>query len=365
MPVATPEETVWEIEPHTAAKHKILRKYLDAWFPILGTHNQRLVYLDGFSGPGRYIGGEPGSPVVALQSALTHRSKLSAELVFLFIEERADRAGYLDSEIAKLKCPQHFTITVECGSFADKTGTKLDELDRTGSRLAPTFALIDPFGFSGIPYTLIKRLLSKGKCEVLITFMVGWINRFLESPNEKIKAHIIETFGTEEAIHVAAGTGDRVTALKDLYQKQLNKAARFVRYFELRNRDDRVVYYLFFATNNALGHQKMKEAMWRVDPLGDFTFSDATDPNQKILFPNASMMPLAKQLTARFLGSGQIPVRQVEAYVHDETGYLRPHLGEALSQLESDGKLAVAELKRDGKKRVARSYPNEALVTFL
>jgi hypothetical protein len=109
----------------------------------------------------------------------------------------------------------------------------------------------------------------------------------------------------------------------------------------------------------------MKEAMWRVDPLGDFTFSDATDPNQKILFPNASMMPLAKQLTARFLGSGQIPIRQVEAYVHDETGYLRPHLGEALSQLESDGKLTVAELKRDGKKRVARSYPNEAVVTFL
>jgi hypothetical protein len=55
----------------------------------------------------------------------------------------------------------------------------------------------------------------------------------------------------------------------------------------------------------------------------------------------------------------------VEAYVHDETGYLRSHMGEALSQLESDGKLKVAELKTDGKKRRARSYPNEALITFL
>lgn len=365
MCVATPEKTIWEIEHHTAAKHKILRKYLDAWFPILGTHNKRLVYLDGFSGPGRYAGGEPGSPVVALESALTLRAKLNAELVFLFIEERSDRADYLDTEIAKLKCPRHFRITVERGSFADKTGAILGELDRAGSRLAPTFALIDPFGFSGIPYTLIKRLLSKDKCEVLITFMVSWINRFLESPNEKIKAHIIETFGTEEAIRVAAGVGDRVTALKNLYQKQLNKAARFVRYFELRNSDDRVVYYLFFATNNKLGHLKMKEAMWKVDPLGEFSFSDSTDPNQKILFPDASMGPLAEQLSSKFLSSGQIAVKLVEDYVQDDTGYLRSHMGEALSQLESDGKLSVAELKKDGKRRRARSYPNEALVIFL
>jgi three-Cys-motif partner protein len=365
MPVATPEETIWEIEPHTAAKHTILRKYLDAWFPILGTHNKRLVYLDGFSGPGRYAAGEPGSPIVALESALTHRATLNAELVFLFIEERPDRADYLDAEIAKLKCPRNFKITVKRGSFADKTGAILDKLDRAGTQLDPTFALIDPFGFSGIPYTLMTRLLSKDKCEVFITFMVSWINRFLEHPNEDIKAHIIETFGTEEAIRVAAGPGDRVTALKTLYQKQLNKAARFVRYFELRNRNDRVVYYLFFATNNPVGHRKMKEAMWRVDPLGEFVFSDSTDPNQKILFPDAPMMPLAKQLSSKFISYGQIPVKLVEDYVQDDTGFLRSHMGEALSQLESDGKLKVAELKRDGKRRRAHSYPNEALVTFL
>ena len=36
----------------------------------------------------------------------------------------------------------------------------------------------------------------------------------------------------------------------------------------------------------------MKEAMWKVDPLGEFSFSDATDPNQRILFPNQSMVDL-------------------------------------------------------------------------
>jgi hypothetical protein len=34
---------------------------------------------------------------------------------------------------------------------------------------------------------------------------------------------------------------------------------------------------LFFATNNELRLKKIKEAMWRVDESGTYTFSDATD----------------------------------------------------------------------------------------
>ena len=67
--VSPPSDTLWSIEPHTAAKHKILCKYLDAWLPILQSFNGRIIYLDGFAGPGRYIGGEPGSPLVALECA--------------------------------------------------------------------------------------------------------------------------------------------------------------------------------------------------------------------------------------------------------------------------------------------------------
>jgi three-Cys-motif partner protein len=361
--VAIPKETLWQIEPHTAAKHSILRKYLDAWFPILSKYNKRIVYVDGFSGPGRYIHGEPGSPVLALESAQTHRARLKGELIFLFIEERNDRAGHLEKEIAKLKCPAHFKTKVERGQFANKISSILDILDKDGSRLAPTFALIDPFGFAGIPYSLIRRLLSNDKCEVMITFMVDSINRWLESPAERIRAHILETFGTDEVSGVAAAGGDRIEALTSVYQQQLLKAAKFVRHFELRNENGRVVYYLFFATNSSIGHRKMKEAMWKVDPLGDFTFSDSTDPDQRILFPNASTLPLKSDLAARFRGR-QVTVRQVEAYVLDVTGFIRKHMGEALGALESEGAIVVAEMKTDGKKRKAGSFPNEALITF-
>jgi three-Cys-motif partner protein len=363
--LTTPRDTLWPIEPHTAAKHEILRKYLDAWFPILNTYNQRIVYVDGFSGPGRYTGGEPGSPIIALEAARTHRAKLAGELVFLFIEKESDRAEHLEGEVAKLKPPPHFKVTVERGVFAEKLGKALDRLEKHRSQIAPTFALIDPFGFSGLPYALIQRLLSKNKCEVLITFMVDSMNRWLEHPEENIRSHIVETLGTQEALSIAGAPGDRIRALRNLYQKQLEKVAKFVRYFELRDRDDRVVYYLFFATNNALGHLKMKEAMWTVDPLGDFTFSDSTNPNQQVLFSNPSVVAqLVTDLASRFSGAVNLPVKEAETYVNDKTAYLRKHMGEALTTLESAGHVRVAPIKSDGKKRRAGTYPNEALLSF-
>lgn len=102
------------------------------------------------------------------------------------------------------------------------------------------------------------------------------------------------------------------------------------------DRDGRLVYYLFFASNNSLGHLKMKEAMWKVDPLNDFTFSDSTNPNQHVLFSSPSVAPLAADLTTiKFRGAGGIAVKKVETFVNDDTAYLRKHMGEALGQLEA------------------------------
>jgi three-Cys-motif partner protein len=363
--VSVPEQTVWAIEPHTEAKHKILRKYLDAWFPIMAASNRRIVYLDGFSGPGRYTGGQPGSPIVALQSALTHRANLTAELVFLFIEERRDRADHLSTEIENLQSPERFKIEVRCGQFATKLTEILDALDRDGNRIAPTFAMIDPFGFSGMPYALIQRLLSKTRCEVFISFMVDSINRWLTHPDDTIRAHITETFGNDEPFAIAMRAADRVVALKDLYHRQLGRIATFVRSFELRDKNDRVVYYLSFASNNATGHYKMKEAMWNVDPLGDFSFSDATNPDQQILFVNSPVEILKTDLTEQFRAAGEIPIEVVESFVFDRTGFLRKHMGEVLDTLEFDGLVRINPLKRNRKRRIAKTYPNDALIRFV
>ncbi|HKW32565.1 MAG TPA: hypothetical protein VJN92_06145 [Candidatus Acidoferrum sp.] len=49
-------ETIWRIDPHTQSKHTILRRYWEAWLPIMTKYNQRVLYIDGFAGPGRLPG---------------------------------------------------------------------------------------------------------------------------------------------------------------------------------------------------------------------------------------------------------------------------------------------------------------------
>ena len=95
--------TLWPCDEQTEGKHVVLRSYLDGWFPILGRWNGRLLFVDGFAGPGEYTGGEPGSPLVALDCIRHHKQsgRLSnIEVVCLFIESDPARAGHLEGLLA-------------------------------------------------------------------------------------------------------------------------------------------------------------------------------------------------------------------------------------------------------------------------
>ena len=92
--MAIPKETLWPLEPHTLGKHRVLKSYLDAWLPIMGKRNRRILFIDGFAGPGKYKGGEDGSPLIALKALKNHaaRSAITAEVVFIFVEKDPARA---------------------------------------------------------------------------------------------------------------------------------------------------------------------------------------------------------------------------------------------------------------------------------
>jgi hypothetical protein len=224
--------------------------------------------------------------------------------------------------------------------------------------------MIDPFGFGGIPFELMKRLLDNPGCELFVSFMVDSINRWLAHPAENIRAHIRDAFGSDRPFGLTEKSTDRASALTDLYREQLRTIARFVRSFELRDRNDRVVYHLFFASKNSLGHRKMKEAMWKVDPLGEFRFSDATNPEQRVFFLSAYHDILKADLRRQFANAVDILIERVEAYVIDDTAFLPKHMREVLPLLEAEGGVRIGALKSDGSTRRKNTYPNEAHITF-
>lgn len=89
------EEVILKMTPHTHAKHEILKKYLGAWFPILSTQSRRILYLNGFAGPGKYNDGSHGSQIIALNVAKEHKLTLASEIIFYFIEKDKKRCRYL------------------------------------------------------------------------------------------------------------------------------------------------------------------------------------------------------------------------------------------------------------------------------
>ena len=306
--------------------------------PILGMGKfQKILYIDGFAGPGRYSQGEDGSPIIALKTAM-NQPLITSDIGFLFVEEHAERASVLIAAVNELNLLSNFTVKI----FPEKTFEQAMEelLKAAGAKnkpLPPTFAFIDPFGWSGVPFDAVSSILQNPSCEVLVTFMYEEINRFIGHPDQE--ENFDSFFGTDawrEVISIPVPR-QRNRQLHDLYMNQLRDSAqaKYVRSFEMRNDKDVTDYYLFYATNNILGLKKMKEAMWKVDASGEFRFSDATDPQQSVFFIDEPQFgDLQTQLVARYLGE-ETTVGGVEEFVVAETAFRETHYKSLLKQMES------------------------------
>ena len=232
-----PKTTLWRLDPHSRAKHAILRRYLQAWTPILTRGGfETIAYVDAFAGPGHYDSGEDGSPLIALKAALGAR--IAGKMLFLFVEEKPARAEHLRALINDLALPPNFVVHVEGGRQFEPA---FEDFRRrhfgSAGRLPPTFAFIDPFGWTGAPFSTVRSILGQPKCEVLVTFMYEEINRFLSHRDQTTNFDTFFGCGDwREGIELA-GPRERNRFLHDLYLRQLKNAAgaRYVRSFQMCN----------------------------------------------------------------------------------------------------------------------------------
>jgi three-Cys-motif partner protein len=357
------KQKTWPLEAHTRAKHEILRRYLEAWTPILGAGSFPMIaYVDGFAGPGIYEGGEEGSPIIALRAALQHQQRVKSTLLFLFIEKDIERARLLEQEIKQLALPANYRWKVAEGESFEEGFRRhlLDHFVPKGRELPPTFAFIDPFGWTGVPFALVAEILRHGRCEVLINIMYEEINRFLAHPEQPNNFDVL--FGTtawRDALRLEGVA--RREFIHELYLAQLRRVggARYVRSFEMRNKKNATDYFLFFATNSRKGIEKMKEAMWKVDESGEFRFSDATNPAQVLLFEKQpNLLELRRQLLVKFAGT-TATVDEIEEFVLAETSFRETHYKKRLAELEREGRVVAVDPPRN---RRGHSYPDPRLV---
>lgn len=339
--------------------------YLDAWLPILTSWNKRVLYIDGFAGPGKYKGGEDGSPIIAIKAVKEHKTKIESEIVMLFIEKESDRCSYLENKIKSMDIPKNISYQCICKEFAAALEEIFNFLDEQKKRIAPAFVFIDPFGFAGIPMKIIKRIMENKRCEVLITFMYEDINRFVK--NKKIWNCLNETFGTEEWKKVIdiKSTKEREQLLYSIYENQLKKIAKikFIRAFKMINKLNKLDYLLIFGTNNITGLKAMKSTMWRVDKTGSFQFSDYTfNPAQESLFDLSPNYNILRELIIKKYKDQTVLVRDLEYFVITETPFLN-FKKSVLEPLEREDPPLIKVFNDKGRRKY--TYKNNYKIKFL
>jgi three-Cys-motif partner protein len=344
--------TVWHADAHTLAKHAILRRFLEAWFPILsrqtanlGGKSRNILYVDGFAGPGEYAGGEPGSPVIALNVALNHNLPLPVH--FVFIEQREDRFRHLLQVIErqKIRTTASRNVVLEpprLGSCDESLAAVLDDHDRRGIPFGPALAFLDQFGYSAVSMELIARIMRYPQCEVFSYLDYRDMNRWITDPDKHDA--FTRTYGGKEWREAIALPGKRRRSLLlDLYKTALKEKAsvRYVQSFAMSDDTGTLLYWLLFCTNHLRGLEEMKRAMWTVDDSGNFRFSDKENPAQFELLNQAfSQLWLADTLATKF-NAQSLSIGEVRAFVLEETPCYQ--FKSALNELKERRQLTIVK----------------------
>ena len=347
--MAVPESTIWDRDPHTEAKHRVLSRYFDAWYPIMLRTFPRLSVFEGYAGPGIYSKGEDGSPVIALSSLVQRPQLLDGDKMvrFVFGEDREDRFEKLKEVIAQRfpRLPRGIAVDYHHGPCEQTWKTALDQADAWDM---PIFANLDPFG-PGVPYALVQRLGRNRSSEVLVTLMSDWFRRFA-SLGELDDGDV--QFGSKAWRNVGDldDPVEKELFLVEEYRETLARAGfNLTAPFRLTDEGGHS-FYLIFGTSHRRGLEVMKDSMWKTDPVRGVQFRDPRDPNQGVLdfgSPDPDISPLIRMLTDELASGPSVgqTVGELKDFTLFNTGFRPPHTSTAVRRMIERGNLVRDPVK--------------------
>lgn len=369
MPSFKPKE-LWPAAPHTLAKIEIVRQYLVRWFQILGRGHasRRLLYIDGFAGPGEYTNSKDSSPIAALSAAkdLMYASSdfRDMEVVFLFVEKEPWCAEHLRSLVKQKKWPLNIKWDIIQGTFDAQVGRILQQIRLQGQQLAPTFAFIDPFGATGLPFDIIKEILGYRSCEVLLNLDSDGVGRLFKAKGQEWnRDHLDAMFGDQSwqvALNPHASMAELTRQVLTLYKQKLRSIpnVHYVFPFSMGDRHGRLSYHLVFASQHRLGLEKMKEAMESVDASGSFSFSDAGAGEVMLPFDFKHPESWARKMQSVLAGKSR-QYSDFDDYALNETPFKNPK-----KMLEWLKKQASVEVEWHGLP-AKHGFPEEKIKTIM
>jgi three-Cys-motif partner protein len=349
----------WVYRDHTSAKHAVVSRYLKAWLSIFGNTARRQGRRSELVG--RYIGGEPGSPLIFRDIAGQVTADGKVDEVELFFIER-DRGNYEQLKVELSAAPPLAGVTERPPALTTFVAAAQRILDHHLSRRPrPSFWFIDPFGFRGILLAMVRDILSRPRAEVFITFMLRDLNRFWDNPNHMTAASELlglEGADLQDAAEQVLTSPTRGLALRDLYVKRLHDGAGagYVWPFRVASRGEHdTVYYLMHASNHIRAFQVMKDTTyyvggWHHAFLGRDDF--AVTGQAELPFFETDLRELKEQLLRTFSGQDIEYVELLRVAYPDPRFHMwiAKHFREALVELVAEERIHKTPVDTRGKR---------------
>ncbi len=219
------------LEPHSVAKHTILRRYVEEYIRILTADPRqpdfRIRLIDGFAGGGEYVLEgkseiQDGSPFVLINAvkageALANQGRkkaISIDASFVFVEKKRSNFLYLEDALARrLDARSRAKVTALHGAFEQHIDRIIADVRSTSGRKPRCIFVLDQYGYSDVPIDMIARIMRElPKSEVFLTLAFDWIGAYARGP----KAQAVRI---EKSLHIAPhlqGFADGSRALEEV-----------------------------------------------------------------------------------------------------------------------------------------------------
>jgi hypothetical protein len=123
------------------------------------------------------------------------------------------------------------------------------------------------------------------------------------------------------------------------------------------NRNKRM-YDLFYCTREPIGLDRMKQAMWKIAPSGDFSFRDRFAGMHVIFGDTTDTGPLRTDLLRQFAGQA-VTIEAIVDYVVASTPYASNHV-KSLTLAE----MQKQQLISSPNQRRKNTYPDGTIIVF-
>ena len=268
-------------KPWSRWKHQILDSYLPAMATILQSR-KTIYYVDGFAGPGRYTEDDTeGSPLLAARHAERLASSNSSyELKCLNVEADSEVFQNLQASTSDF---DQFVHNYN-GDFADFIENILKKIaDR------PALFFLDPIGVKELAWSTLEPLFKRTELtELLVRFDAQTALR-LTGKGE----HLHKTFNAilgendsqywkERLRQCGQSPAKKRDCLTQAYEEKIKSYFEYVTRIPIKDSDNRIKYYLLFATRNLKGVQLMNDVLVAMNDLRDRTLDEERQKHNRL-----------------------------------------------------------------------------------